>query len=354
MKKAYVIRYGAFGDTIHCSHIPRLLKEKEGFDHVTFEYNPKAYPILYNNPFIDEHIHFDPHSWPICTTPLSYLQKRWKLIYEEGHYTHMIQLQNSIEYGYIAMEDTNEYYMSDKERREMFGKHNYYDVTTIAAGYPQHVGMKGDIFFEKDEIELVDNIFKERYEGKFVVVVNLSGTSKHKLFYGAEAIIKEFLSRHDDAVCITMGDDDCKKHIEFKGDRIINRCGEFAPGMHYPIKQSMLVCKKANLVIGCESGLMVAATLLGSPVIQLMTAASIKNHGGDFSNDRSLQSPCRCSPCHKGPYEYIGCPKFDYLNEKYPLCIKFDPKTVLERMEKVYDDDRNKKEIGSAELSSVR
>jgi ADP-heptose:LPS heptosyltransferase len=98
----------------------------------------------------------------------------------------------------------------------------------------------------------------------------------------------------------------------------------------------MLMAKYADLVIGAESGLMVAANLFGSPTIQLMTAASIKNHGGDLPNDHSLQSPAKCSPCHKGPYDYIGCPTFEHLGLSYPKCVLFNPDTVLDRMEEVY------------------
>jgi hypothetical protein len=98
----------------------------------------------------------------------------------------------------------------------------------------------------------------------------------------------------------------------------------------------MLMAKYASLVIGAESGLMVASTLLGAPTVQLMTAASLKNHGGDFVNDYSLQSPAPCSPCHKGPYDYIGCPKFQHLGSQYPVCVKFEPEIILARMEQVY------------------
>ena len=127
-----------------------------------------------------------------------------------------------------------------------------------------------------------------------------------------------------------MGDNACKDHLEFSGERIVNKAGV------YPIRQSMLMTKYANLVIGCESGLMVASTLLGAPTLQLMTAASITNHGGWADNDYSLQAPVHCSPCHKGPYEFIGCPTFDFMGQRYPECIKFNTETVLETMEQVY------------------
>ena len=346
MKKALISRFGAFGDQIHCSHIPRLLKEREGFDHVTFQYNYKGSLIHKHNPFIDEHIIFEPSLPPIYDYPVSFLQKRLKYIAEEGKFDKLIDLQNTLEVGYIAMENMSEYYTDDHYRRSRYGNLNYYDVTTIAAGYPQHVGMVGELHFTDYEEGFVQRLFEERYQDKFVILINLSGSGKQKYFIDAELIIKTFLARHPDAVCITNGDEDCRKVLDFHGERIINRAGNFnsdkaldAEGPEgYPFRQSMLMAKHADLVIGYESGVMVAATLLGAPTIQLMTTASIKNHGGDFPNDYSLQSPLKCSPCQKGPYHYIGCPKLDVLGEKYPACIKFDVDTVLERMEQVYQD----------------
>lgn len=335
MKKAYITRYAAFGDHIHASHLPRLLKQKGGYDYVAFEYNPKGVDIYSNNPFIDEHIVFDPQV--MKDKPFSFLEKRWEQIFERGNFTKHFNLFNSIEYGYIAMEDQTEYYRSSEYRRKKFGGHNYFDQTVRFLGYSEWVGEKGEIYFTDEEISIIKDIYNANYKDKFVIVCNLSGTSKHKLFYNAEYIIKTFLLQHSDAVCITVGDDLSKKHLEFSGDRIINRCGEFEKGKRYSFRQSMGIVKFANMTIGCESGLMVASTVLGCPTVQLMTAASIKNHGGDFNNDYSLQSPAECSPCHKGPYEYIGCPKFDYLNERYPICIKFKSDVVLNRMEQVYD-----------------
>lgn len=337
MKKVLISRFGAYGDHIHCSHLPKMLKEVEGFDHVAFEYNNKGEHIHRHNPYIDEHILFEPSAPENTHRPVSFLETRWKIL-SEG-FDRFINLMDSLERGYIAMEDQAEYYISSEERRKKYGKLNYYDQTSVFAGFPHWKGAIGQIDFSAEEEECVKNIFEERYKEKFVIICNLSGTSRHKAFYGAEEAIKMFLSRHDDAVCILTGDEESKKHLAFEGDRIINRAGNFKEG-RYPFRQSMLMTKYANLVIGCESGLMVAATLLGAPTIQLMTAASIKNHGGDFKNDYSLQSPAVCSPCHKGPYDFIGCPKIDYLGSKYPACIKFETKTVVERMEKVYADSR--------------
>lgn len=342
MRKVLITRFGAVGDHIHATHLPRLLKDKAGFDYVAVEYNMKGKEAWSLNPFVDEHIQFDPNIQLRAPWPHSVYLKRWEEMIAKGGFEKHIMLQKSLEYGYIAMEDQAEYYRNSEYRRKKYGGHNYYDQTSIFAGYPEWCGIVGDLYFTEQEENLVKGIYEERYKDKFVIIANLSGSSMHKIFYNAEAIIKTFLAKHEDAVCITMGDDNCKKYIEFEGERIINRAGRGTPGSYYPFRQSMLMAKYCNLLIGSESGLMVAGTLLGAPTIQLMTAANIKNHGGDFVNDFSLQSPAKCSPCHKGPYDFIGCPKIDYLGLKYPACIKFDVETVLNQMEKVYDNYKSK------------
>jgi hypothetical protein len=68
------------------------------------------------------------------------------------------------------------------------------------------------------------------------------------------------------------------------------------------------------------------------PTIQLMTAASIKNHCELSKHDYSLQSPLYCSPCYKGPYKYIGCPKFNNL----PKCVFFDSNKIIEKVDEIY------------------
>ena len=70
-----------------------------------------------------------------------------------------------------------------------------------------------------------------------------------------------------------------------------------------------------------------------TPTIQLMTAASLINHPKYAKNDYSLQSPAYCSPCCKGPYQYIGCPSKD----GYPLCVYFDVDKIMEQVDKIHD-----------------
>jgi len=321
MKKVMISRYGAFGDVLHCSHLPRLLKEK-GFDYVAFETNQKGYQILVDNPYIDELISFNPQLPSLKTAPISVLWKHWEII-SEG-YDKFINLFRTIEHKYLAMEDMNEYYMNDTFRRKKYGGINYYDTQTIEAGYPDDLGRKGEVHFTDEELNIVEKWVGRRSK-TFNVLVNLSGSSLHKRFVQAKEVCEKILSRYKDAHIILTGDASCEEYA-FEGTRIESICGK------KPFKQVMCIAQYMDLVITLESGLGVASNLFEVPTIQLMTAADLVNHGDGVKNDLSLQSPAKCSPCHKGPYKYIGCSAKDGL----PICVYFEVDKILEKVDEAY------------------
>jgi len=318
--------------------------KEAGFEYIAAETNTKGEAILRNNPYIDKLVLFEASRGLIAQQPLSFIEKRAN--YEaQAHNTTLINMQFSLENGYIAMEDMSEYYLSSEERRNLYGGRSFYEQTNFwlkkqlaVNGISSELNFvnKAQIYFTKSEEEAVKKIYEDKYKGKYVVVCNLSGSSRQKYFLNVEKIMKEFLNRHSDAVCITVGDEDTRKVLDFAGERVVNRAGKFDGENQYPFRQSMLMTKYADLAVGYESGLMIASTALGTPTVQLMTTSSIKNHGGGMESDYSLQSPASCSPCHKGPYEFIGCPKISVGSEKYPACIKFDVETVLDQMDKAY------------------
>ena len=206
------------------------------------------------------------------------------------------------------------------------GSDNYYDVATRAAGFPHLVGKyKGELFFSKDEEAIVrGNLAK--YDGKFKLLVNLSGSSPHKVFVQAKEVIARVRQTYPETVIFTTGDN-LSKGIDSDDPSVIKLTNK------KPFRQVMLMCKYMECVIGCESGMVCASSCLGTPTIQLMTAASLKNHTQYAENDYSLQSPARCSPCHKNPYDYWGCPTKD----NYPLCVFFEIDTIITQIGKVHE-----------------
>lgn len=338
-KKALVIRLCAYGDAIHFSHIPRLLKD-QGYDIVDVLTNFKGYQLLGYNPFIDNLKFYEPDH----RISEYHLMKHFDV--ESEGYDKVINLYKSLEYGVLSMEDTNEYYMSTNVRRGRYSDQNYYDVTTIAAGYPELVGFyKGELFYPKKEIDVVEN-WAKKFAGKWLVMMNVCGTGPHKEMAQREEIINHILSTYPQAHIILTGGKEYGD-MDVKNDRVTSIIGK------YPMRQAVLITRYVDLMITLESGIGVASTMWGTPTIQMMTAANLTAHCKYAKNDLSIQSPCYCSPCHKGPYRYIGCPN---KNGK-PLCVYFDLDKVFGKIKEGYDLYRKgyqRTYPNSTELSAMR
>lgn len=320
--KALIIRHCAYGDAIHASHLPRLL-HASGYT-VDVNTNPKGAMVFKNNPFIENLVVED-----ISQTPAWIIEKHWDVI-SEG-YDKVINLYGSIESDLLAMESENIYYMSQKVRDVRWEGINYYDHMTVKAGYPDKQGMvRGEMFFTDEEIKIVEDwINLPKFQHRNLVMMNLSGTGPHKRMVQAKAIANRLLAMDKNIHIITTASKECES-IDFAkdlGDRATSIVGRF------PFRQAALITKYMDCVIGCESGLMCAASMWQTPVIQLMTATSITAHCKYNSNDLSLQSPAKCSPCYKGPYGYFGCPS----HEGNPMCVYFDIDNIVDQYRKVLD-----------------
>ena len=321
MKKALISRFGAYGDIIHCSHLPRLLKD-EGYDVVDFETNTKGMRLLDCNPFIDKLFFFEPAKNMEIYSDNTMLERHWSELSRE--YDRFINLYRSLEYGCVAMEDTPEYYMHPKARKWM-SEINFYDQTTKWAGFPDLMGKyRGELWYTPNEREIVEK-YMEKFKDKFTVMINLTGTTIHKVLLDYQEFIDYILDEYQDANVITTGDGHCKDMVK-TNERVFNIAGV------YPFKQAALIIRYIDCLLTMESGLGVVASMWGTPSIQIMTSSSLKNHSNGAPGDLSLQSPARCSPCSKGPYRFIGCPHKD----GYPICVHINTRAVKDKIDAAY------------------
>jgi ADP-heptose:LPS heptosyltransferase len=181
----------------------------------------------------------------------------------------------------------------------------------------------GEVYFTYKENESARSKMAELSD-KFVVVLNLNGTGKHKVLKYANELAKSILSEFPDAHIITTGDTSARD-IEHS-ERTSTWIGKI------PFREAEARIKYANCVIGCESGLLCASSMWGTPTIQLMTAASVENHCKYSANDYSIQSPASCSPCHRGPYKYLGC----HLIDNLPVCVDIAPSLIMEKVRLIH------------------
>ena len=322
MKTCFISRLGGAGDILHSAHLPKLIKEYYKVDRIDFETNYHGMHILTGNPYIDNLIFID-------VNKMTYNRMSKNLQDAKENYDLMFNFANTIELEYCCNENDQRYYRSDRWRRENLGKKSYYDVMTDAAGLPnKYYGTRGQLYYSKKEHGLAKQWIDKKHETyDFVVLVNLSGSTLHKKFVQAESISRKILNKYKNSLIIITGDENCN-HQVFQHERVISYVGSKINGF----RSVALKCKYTDLTIGLESGLTLVAHSWDAPTLQLLTAASWDNHVIYAKNAWWIQSPVSCSPCHRNPREYFGCP----VKDKYPACVWFNEDEVMEKVEEVY------------------
>ena len=321
MKTAIISRYGAYGDVLHSAHLPELIKKHFGVDRVTYETNYQGIQILQNNPFIDELVYVDAMKFTSNS-----LEQHWNYLADQCDM--FFNLYHSIEYGCIAMEDEQSYFRNDEYRRKKYGHMPMCDVLTRWAGLPESCyGTRGKLYYPESEHEIAKNWVektKEKYGVKHMVLVCPSGSSLHKKFYEAEQFCLDVLEKHKDVMIVTTGDKYCLEQ-DVKHERALSKITK------WNFRTVALMVKYMDCYIGPNTGLSCVANVWDAPTIQLFTADTLTTHSGYAKNAYGVQSPVKCSPCHKGPYKFIGCP----IRENHPACVFHDRAKIMKTLEEV-------------------
>ena len=323
MKTCFVSRLGGAGDIMHCAHLPELIKEHYGVTHLTWETNHHGMHILSGNPFIDDlqMVDVSKMTFNRMFKNLEDSRERFDLVFD---------LSNTIEKAYCTNENDQRYYRSDKWRRENLGTKSYYDVMVDAVGLPDsYYGTRGKLYFSDKEHDHAKNtVINRKIElgCDYAVLINLSGSTLHKKFVQAESISRKILERFPKAYIVLTGDEHCKDQV-FRGDRILNRVGE------WNFRTVALRCKYMDLTISLESGLALIAHSWDAPTLHLLTAASFDNHVKYAKNAYWLQAETACSPCHRNPREYFGCP----VKDSHPACVFFGEDKIMEKVEEALE-----------------
>lgn len=327
MKTAFISRFGGYGDIIHASHLPRLIKEYYGVTHLTFETGTQGYQILQNNPYIDKLIHID-----VSKMTDNRLNSNWK--HQEEHYDMFFNLMYSIEKNYCLLEKDTDYYRSSKYRREHCGKKNFYDVMTEFCKLPERYnGTRGMMYFRDTEHKKARAWIKKtkkKHKVDWIILVCLSGSSLHKRFQQAKSVCRKILKKYPSSLIILTGNKECEPQV-FKHKRVISIIGK------WNFRTTCLMSKYMDFVISPETGLVCVAHMWDTPTLQLLTAASYVNHIKYAKNAYWVRAPVSCSPCHKGPYKYYGCPRKDDL----PECVFFNEDEIMEQVKEAYEHRTN-------------
>lgn len=321
-KKIYLARYGAFGDHIFCSPIPRALKE-EGYN-VTFEYNWKGAQIFELNPFIDKHVMFEPHGNKIPHTDVLARHRRIKKKYD-----YFINLSGSLEQSLTSSQNDPIYYYPKEWRVAAKCQTNYYVQCMKWCGLPEkYWNRTGEIYFTQEEHRAVRK-YLESFKNKFVILWGLKGSMQQKnIVHWSKEVIDKFHKKHPNTFfIITTGPEN--KEVSWENDYVKSTIGKL------PFRQVALMCRYVNGVVSAETGLGVVAGAYGVPKIQCLTTCSLKNIVGNDKNDFSLQSEVWCSPCTRAIYDTATC---EIIGD-YPICTYFDKEKVMMQLEKIYNLD---------------
>ena len=293
-----------------------LLKQ-DGY-HITLNLHKRSLPVVMHNPYIDKIIIHDEK------IPNEKLTEYWE---ELGKgYDKVINLSESIE-GSLLKTEWKESYNWLKEKRHEVCNVNYYDRTLEIAGYGHIKGLSGELYFTKDEIKWAKKQI-DKYRGKFIFMWSLSGSSLHKTYPYTEQIACSFLDKHPDAICFTVGDQLCQL-LEWQHPRTKCKSGIWT------IRQSMLMTKFVDLVIGSETGLLNAAGCWDTSKIVMLSHSSHENLSKYWKNVFPLHADVDCYPCHQMKYSLYDC-ELDKETEA-PICMaKLSPYLILGCMEEIY------------------
>jgi ADP-heptose:LPS heptosyltransferase len=323
LKRYLVIRLGAFGDCLIVSPLLHFLKQQK--HEVYILTSEQGEQIFKYNPNIDKLI---PHKRN--SVPNDKLGDYFKSIKETYECEEMINLCESIEVN-LALYPTDPRYKYTKPELYQECNKNYYDETFKIAGFPDQTGWLPEMYFSKEEEKTIQGFFKQ-FKDWYVVLWGLSGSARNKTYPYVHDIINELLKRYSDMIFITVGDEACQiLETPLRDNRVIKKSGIWS------IRESMLACKYASLVVSPDTGILHASGCFTTPKIGLLTHSTIENITKHFKNDYSLEvEGVSCAPCFKIQYKpSVQCNLAE--DNLTPLCMKFGilPERLLKQIERV-------------------
>lgn len=331
-KEALVIRYGALGDAVWATPVLRRLKI-EGY-YVVYNCTPYSAEVLRNCPWIDEFLLQERD-----VVPNGELGPYWEMI-GQG-FERVVNLCESVEKSLLIPQGRPEYHLSHKKRHQLCNV-NYQDRTMEVAGYPDAKGELPELHFTEME-ESLAALIREQHQGKFLIIWSLSGSSLHKSYPWTHIVASTIHQKYPDAVLVTVGDEMCRILESWSHPNTLNKSGLWT------IRQSMLMTKYADLVIGPETGVLNAAACYKTPKIVLLSHSSVENLTKYWQNCTSLSASVNCQPCHRLIYDG-ECFKSKAQvravdGELIPLNVRHDgarcmealkPEQILQAVEKIY------------------
>lgn len=318
MKKALVVRLGAYGDMVIISPLLKRLKELGYF--VILNTSTRGMEVYQHNKYVDELIFHADNS-----IPDDKLNEHWDEQRNRINPDYYINLCESIEVNIALHPKDKERYDLPKEERIKICNKNYYEETFRIAGI-EPVDFRPHIHFSKAQSKAAKSFIKK---DKFNVLVALMGSGHNKFFPWTQKIIDKVNGK--DWNVITVGDMRSVLVEESFETPIVRLAGKI------PMMLSMALTKYVDCVIAPDTGLLHASGCYSTPKIGILGHTTKENITKHFVNDYSIEAEVFCAPCMRLIYDYTAqCPIDPATGAAMCMGSGVHPQLVIDRILEVY------------------
>lgn len=315
MKKALIIRYGAYGDGLIITPAVRRLKEL-GY-HTILYGSQRMKEIFENNPYLDEFIMHDKNM------PRENLPEHWEELQKTvGPEDKWVNFSESIECN-VALHPINPgYNYTKKERFDLCNK-NYYDATEEWAKL-EGCQKLPELYFTPFELEEAQKYLKKEHIN---ILWQLSGSGRQKVYPWTDYVIGELLKNFENIQIITTGDERCQLLESVEDSQITNLSGRISTRI------AMCLTQFVDLVISPDTGVLHASGCYATPKIGLLGHTTRTNITKYFKNDYSLEAQCACAPCFRLIYDSeIQCPRDFVTQAAWCMSEGISPERLYDRI----------------------
>lgn len=323
-KKAFVARYGAYGDNILITPIIDELKD-QGY-YIILETSDRGMEVFKHDDRIDELIQHD------MDMPIEELGDHLEKMKEKYKPDYFKDFSGSIEQN-VAVHPTQPLYSYPKYERAKRCNRNYYRTTTEWGGMVS-AGLRPSLRFTEEEEKEVQKYIKK--EG-FNIQWNLSGSGKNKMYPWTEYVMGEVIKKYPNVNFITTGDERCQL-LENIGHQLPNENFTELSGK-VGIRTSLLLTKYVDLVISTDTSILHASGCYDTPKIGLLGHSTKENITAHFKNDFSIEAKVDCAPCFYLIYDHqIQCPLQPLTQTPWCLAEGIAPEQVFDNIVKVKEE----------------
>jgi ADP-heptose:LPS heptosyltransferase len=325
MKKAFVVRYGAIGDSLILT--PAIKRLKELGYYVILNTGKRGKEVFANNPNVDEILEHDE------AIKIEDLPDHWeKLKKDLGPEDRFINFSESLECNVALHPIQPQYNYTKQERFDLCNK-NYYDATEEWAKL-EGCQKLPELYFTPSELEEAQ---KHVVPGKFNILWQLSGSAKQKVYPWADYVIGEILKNHKDIHIITTGDERCQILESIEDKDITNLSGRVS------VRIAMCLTSLVQLVVSPDTGILHAAGCYPTPKVGLLGHTTKTNITKYFENDYSLEAECACAPCFRLIYDHdIQCPIEFVTHAAWCMAEGLRPERVYGQVDRVIRAKRSR------------